>query len=470
LTLKPAIALKVQLYKIWLEELVSDIDDFNDYEQRIERLSERLHHAAVLSNKKVQEIQQELEDYRKNSRTKREYITEVLEQVRHDLPEKVLQNLIQTTDFEAERRRLYQVITDLLNPDPAASIEEKLLALVRNWQSVFGKLDDFAEPLYERANILAATCLITGTRKLREVEFDWAIIDEGGRATATELLVPLVHAQRSIIVGDERQLPPMLDTELKSEALKRLDLTRDELEKSLFETLVAQGREEELPAVQMLTEQYRMHPAIGEMISQVFYNGKLKHATPPSRRDHKLRWLETPIVWYSTTRLPNHAENQRGSSFSNPTEVSAIIQILQRLEKSYREIGEKRDVAIITPYNEQILLLRERIQPANHARWLALSITIATVEAFQGRDSHIVLYSTVRSNKRRQLGFLKDRRRLNVALSRAQQLLIMVGDIAMLGDAKGEKDGNPYQLLIRYMRNNPDDCLIEDLQPEDLHE
>src|SRR5258708_16706019 len=103
-----------------------------------------------------------------------------------------------------------------------------MLALVRNWQSVFGKLDDFAEPLYERANILAATCLITGSRKLRDVEFDWAIIDEGGRATATELLVPLVRSRRSIIVGDERQLPPMLDTELRSEALKHLNLTNSD--------------------------------------------------------------------------------------------------------------------------------------------------------------------------------------------------------------------------------------------------
>jgi superfamily I DNA and/or RNA helicase len=262
----------------------------------------------------------------------------------------------------------------------------------------------------------------------------------------------------------------MLDSDLKSESLKQLDLTRAELEKSLFETLVTQGREEELPAVQMLKEQYRMHPAIGEMISQVFYDGKLKHATKISERDHKLRWLETAIVWYSTTRLPQHSENQRGSSFSNPVEVNAIVHILNRMERSYLEIGEKRQVAVITPYNEQILLLRERIQPSNARRWVALSIEIASVDAFQGRDSHIVLYSTVRSNNRRQLGFLKDRRRLNVALSRAQQLLIMIGDIGMLSEARGTKEENPYRLLIRYMRNNPTDCFIEDIDPEEIRE
>jgi superfamily I DNA and/or RNA helicase len=278
-----------------------------------------------------------------------------------------------------------------------------------------------------------------------------------------------VRSQRSIIVGDERQLPPMVDSDLKDEALKHLNLTRDELEKSLFETLVTQGREEDLPAVQMLKEQYRMHPAIGEMISQVFYDGKLKHATPVTERDHELRWLETAIVWYSTTRLPAHGENRHGSSFSNPVEVSATLQILERIERTYLETGKKRDVAVITPYNEQILLLRERIQPANTRRWIALSIEIASIDAFQGRDCHIVLFSTVRSNKSRQLGFLKDRRRLNVALSRAEQLLIMIGDIGMLGEARGYKDENPYRLLIRYMRNS-DDCLIEDIQQEDIHE
>ena len=394
--LNPVQVQDLQLYKGWLEELTGDIDELHDYEQRSDRLSARLQFS--LPSKQAQEMRNELAECRKNSGVKKGYIVELLELVARTLPGDLVEEVDQR-NLAAERMRLYDRITALLSPGPTASTEERLLALVQNWQSVFGKLDDFAEPLYEQANILASTCLITGSRRLRDIEFDWAIIDEGGRATATELLVPLVRSQRSIIVGDERQLPPMLDSDLKFEALKHLDLTRDELEKSLFETLVAQGREEELPAVQMLKEQYRMHPAIGEMISQVFYNGKLKYATRVSERDHKLRWLETSVVWYSTTRFPNHSENQHGSSFSNPVEVGVTIHILERLEKSYLEIGEKRNVAVITPYNEQILLLRERIQPSNMRRWIALSIEIASVDAFQGHDSSIVLYSTVVSIK-----------------------------------------------------------------------
>lgn len=284
--LSPKQVQDLQLYKGWLEEITGDIDEFLDYEQRIAQLSERLQ--VSHSDKQARAIRNEIVEYQKNRSVKRDYIAEFLELVSQSLPTE-LQEEENQHDLVAWRNGLYQKITDLLSPDPSASNEEKLLALVRNWQNIFGKLDDFAEPLYEQANILAATCLITGTRRLREIEFDWAIIDEGGRATATELLVPLVRSQRSIIVGDEKQLPPMLDSNLKSESLKHLNLTRNDLEKSLFETLVTQGREEELPAVQMLKEQYRMHPAIGEMISQVFYDGKLKHATTIAERDHKLR-------------------------------------------------------------------------------------------------------------------------------------------------------------------------------------
>jgi AAA domain len=80
------------------------------------------------------------------------------------------------------------------------------------------------------------------------------------------------------------------------------------------------------------------------------------------------------------------------------------------------------------------------------------------------RDRDIVLYSTVRSNKALQLGFLKDWRRLNVALSRARQLLIIVGDIWMLENGRAGREGNPYQELIRYLREHPEDCLIQDLE------
>jgi len=362
----------------------------------------------------------------------------------------------------AERTRLGEAVACVLAPEETITREQKLLELVQGWRKVFGKQAEFARPIVARANILAATCLITGNAALRREEFDWAIIDEAGRATAPELLVALVHARRAIIVGDERQLPPMVDDELSASALAELGLTRAELTESLFETLVVQGREEALPAVQMLTEQHRMHPAIGRLISAVFYNGQLTHGVQERDRAHGLPWVSHAVLWQSTSLLPSRFETRIGKSYANPLEARGIERWLEQMEAAYQLRGETREVAIITPYNAQIDELKRRIRLGD-ARWAHLDIEIATVDAFQGRDRDIVLYSTVRSNRDGQLGFLKDRRRLNVALSRARQLLVIVGDLATLERATGEREANPYHDLARYFRAHPEDCQIRPL-------
>jgi superfamily I DNA and/or RNA helicase len=112
--------------------------------------------------------------------------------------------------------------------------------------------------------------------------------------------------------------------------------------------------------------------------------------------------------------------------------------------------------------------LQAHVTPES-AFWQALKIEIATVDAFQGRDRDIVVYSPVRSNKEANLGFLKDRRRLNVALSRARQLLVIIGDLWTLENGRAGPEGNPYQELIRYMREHPAECLIEHLKGEAPH-
>lgn len=328
---------------------------------------------------------------------------------------------------------------------------------------MFGKQEEFAEPILDRASILAATCLITGGHYLKNQAFDWAIIDEAGRATAPELLVPLVRARRAILVGDERQLPPMLDEGLRPDALERLGTTRESLTESLFTTLVTQGREEDLPAVQMLTVQHRMSPSIGKLISNVFYGGELQHAVRAEDRAHDLPWLPRAVVWYSTARLAQHYETHNDRSYYNRSEVNAIADLVNRMERTYRDLGETRELVILTPYNAQIQELREEVTPAS-LHWQALSLEVATIDSYQGRDCDIVIYSTVRSNERGNLGFLKDRRRLNVALSRARQALILVGDALTLENGYGGEEGNPYQELVRYMRVNPDECLIQALE------
>ena len=99
--------------------------------------------------------------------------------------------------------------------------------------------------------------------------------------------------------------------------------------------------------------------------------------------------------------------------------------------------------------------------------WQALRIEIAAIDAFQGRDRDIVLYSTVRSNKQAKLGFVRDRRRLNVALSRARQALLLVGDILTLEHGRESADeANPYRGLVNYIRAHDQDCAVEYLEEE----
>jgi superfamily I DNA and/or RNA helicase len=452
---------ELEQYQSQLEALTDDLSELDEYQKRLNMLQQRL----LLENSLT--VEEELQTSKTLVQEKSEDISTILALIRSYLLEEI-QGVIESS-LSLERERLYNVVTKLLTPAGESSTREaRLLDLVQGWRKVFGKRNDFAEPIFERANILAATCLITGGRYLKDQEFDWAIIDEAGRATAPELLVPLVRSRRSIIVRDERQLPPMLDETLSSEALAGLGIERESLEESLFATLVAQGKDEHLPVVQMLTVQHRMHPAIGRLVSTVFYDGKLENAVSADDRIHGLDWLSKSVVWFSTTRLPGHNETERERSYYNRVEIQAIDAILRRMEATYRQRNETREVAVITPYNAQISELRERVNPTNPF-WQKLKIEIATVDAFQGRDRDIVLYSTVRSNKELTLGFLKDRRRLNVALSRARQLLIIVGDIWMLENGRARRDGNPYQEVVRYIRENPEDCLIQDVELEVPH-
>lgn len=429
------------------------------FRRREQQVKQRLPAQVLDDLQQCQEWLEELDD-------EEEDLASTLALIRDTLPEAVRGEALASLD--AERDRLSQVIGRLLAPDQSQSLEERQLTLVKNWRKLFGKRKDFARPILERATILAATCLISGGYYLKDQEFDWAIIDEAGRATAPELLVPLVRARRAIIVGDERQLPPMLDEELSERELVNLGTSREELGESLFATLVAQGKDERLSAVQMLTVQHRMHPAIGQLVSEVFYEGKLTHAIDEQERVHGLPWLARPVTWFSTAQLPKHSETHQGQSYYNRAEIGGITQLLHRMERSYQEQGEHKEIAVITPYNAQIVELQAEIIPASQF-WKALSIEIATIDAFQGRDRDIVLYSPVRSNKEGRLGFLRDRRRLNVALSRARQALIIVGDQVTLERGRGGPEGNPYLELIRYLRTHPQDCQIDTLPLEAAH-
>ncbi len=364
-----------------------------------------------------------------------------------------------------EYERLVRTMRSVVGRDASDDRPSQIRAMVREWCAIFGKTPEFEEPLIRRADVVAATCLYAGAGQLRNQYFEWAIVDEAARATAPEALVPLARSGRIILVGDEKQLPPQLDDDLTQERLAAEDIQASGLEVSLFEALVTQAKKKRMHALRMLKRQHRMHPAIGRLISDVFYGGDLENATTAEDRAHGLpaSVAPRPVVWYSTSALDDRYQKRRGKSYANPTEAAAVGEIVARIEESYRELATtlRPQVVVISPYLEQVEELKRRLDPGDEEKWQGITLEVATVDSIQGRDCDVVICSLVRTNPE-NIGFLADRRRLNVALSRAKRLLCVVGDAAALEKAWTPDGDNVFREVLNHMRSYRDECVIID--------
>ena len=242
------------------------------------------------------------------------------------------------------------------------------------------------------------------------------------------------------------------------------DASPDErsLDTSLFQILVEQSEESGRECLASLRAQYRMHPSIGNLISTVFYEGNLKNGDQLRPSRSTFDWMPAPVTWLSTSAIEDRQDTRAGESYANPTEADIVLQLLEKLEEKCRERSRRPSVAVITGYAAQVERLITRVDPENDGRWRNLRIEIATVDSFQGRECDVVVYSTVRSNKEKKIGFLKDRRRINVALSRARELLVIVGDHFMMQTATVGfgPELNPFASVLDHFRSHPDECRI----------
>jgi superfamily I DNA and/or RNA helicase len=164
-------------------------------------------------------------------------------------------------------------------------------------------------------------------------------------------------------------------------------------------------------------------------------------------------------MWYSTHKLENRTERPQGQTFSNPAEVAAIRTQLQRLQFVAKLQKRRISVAVISGYTAQVELLRE-MESQGIAEWQDLDVVCNSVDAFQGRQADVCIYSVVRSNSRGNLGFLREHPRLNVALSRGKSALVIVGDQMFCRLAQGR---NPFKAVIDYMDRNHEHCETETL-------
>jgi superfamily I DNA and/or RNA helicase len=206
-----------------------------------------------------------------------------------------------------------------------------------------------------------------------------------------------------------------------------------------------------------------MVDAIGELISNCFYNGALINEGPsPARLELA---LPTPVVWFTTSSLPDRSERTAGAggkSYLNTTEAGQVVRFLARLDLaagSRKPRNPPLEVLILSPYRPQVTEIHTRVGAAAPS-WSNLAVEVNSVDAAQGREADIVVFSVTRSNPSGNFGFLNQEARANVALSRGRLGLAIFGDSTFCSS----KDG-PLLKVLLHIKSHPAACTLVGLEP-----
>ncbi|MCR1950934.1 AAA domain-containing protein [Clostridium sp. DSM 100503] len=301
--------------------------------------------------------------------------------------------------------------------------------------------------LIKNASIISGTCVGFLSKDIKEMDFDYLIIDEVAKSTFPELAVSLTKGEKIIMVGDHKQLPAVLDKDF----IEKSQFNYENFKISLFEELhemVEKGNKE------ILTCQYRMHSTIGNLISKLFYNNDIINGCNDFERvidieeykDISIEWIDTSK--YSIDERKEKEIIYNTKTYFNKLEADLIKDKLRWFDsKSNRKI----EIGVITSYRGQKYELQNIIKQQKYKN---IDVEIDTVDAFQGSQKEIIIYSTVKSNKKRKksIGFLDEEARINVAFSRAKSLLMIVGDKEFLNDEKIPK--NKFPEIVKYIETN----------------
>ena len=271
--------------------------------------------------------------------------------------------------------------------------------------------------LFGEARVIACTLVGSANRLLDGMKFGTLFIDEAAQALEAACWIPIRRASRVIFAGDHCQLPPTVKC---YEALKG----------GLGCTLMERIANTKPEVVTLLCIQYRMHEDIMRFSSDWFYHNQMVAA--PEVKNRSILDLDLPITWINPPVLPSEAgEGQTATSLFNASEAELTLLSLQayfEMIGKQRILDERLDVGIISPYRAQVQLLRSRLRKEAFFKPFRHLISVNTVDGFQGQERDIIVISMVRSNDEGQIGFLRDLRRMNVAITRARMKLIILGD------------------------------------------
>ncbi len=291
------------------------------------------------------------------------------------------------------------------------------------------------DDLIAKANIITATLVGSNHYTVKKLKYHTIVIDEAGQAIEPACWIPIIKAEKLVLAGDHCQLPPTI----KSQKAAAGGLSKTLLEKcvELFPQTVV-----------LLEEQYRMHELIMGYSSQVFYANKLR--AHPSVARHILFNNDTPLQFIDTSGC-GFEEKKEGTSTSNPEEAAFLLMHLSNfIENTKADFPPNTfpSIAIVSPYKQQINILKELLSHNSSLLPYLNNITVNTIDSFQGQERDMVYISMTRSNTESEIGFLSDIRRMNVAMTRARKKLVVIGDsgtLSVLGF---------YQHFISYAENN----------------
>ncbi|MFY0254567.1 AAA domain-containing protein [Chitinophaga sp. 30R24] len=301
------------------------------------------------------------------------------------------------------------------------------------------------DDLISKAQVITATLVGANHYTVQQLQYGTVVIDEAGQALEPACWIPILKAQKVILAGDHCQLPPTIKSE-------------EAAHNGLSDTLLEKNVRLHPEAVTLLEEQYRMHADIMGYSSGIFYDDKLKAHT--SVASHLLFSADMPLSFIDTAGC-GFDEKTSGTSTTNPEEAAFLFKHLTQLVAVLQEHcqpGNFPSIGIISPYKQQIALLRELMEHAPALQPYAAKITINTIDSFQGQERDIVYISMTRSNTDNKIGFLSDIRRMNVAMTRARKKLVVIGDSATLsqsgfyaGFISYTENKNAYQSAWEFM-------------------
>ena len=307
------------------------------------------------------------------------------------------------------------------------------------------------QQLFGEARVIACTLVGSGHRLLDGMKFGTLFIDEAAQALEAACWIPIRRVSRVILAGDHCQLPP---------TVKSYEALKGGLGKTLMERIADQRPE----VVTLLTVQYRMNEEIMRFSSDWFYHNMVQSA--PEVKFRSILDLDRPMMWidtgnYDTKQTEAHPQPlPRGGEsvwtqevesnqsplpsggvgggvygYSNSSEARLTLLALRayfEIIGKERILSERLDVGIISPYRAQVQLLRKLVKKNEFFKPFRSLISVNTVDGFQGQERDIIVISLVRSNDEGQIGFLRDLRRMNVAITRARMKLIILGDRSTL--------------------------------------